>query len=125
MHFVYKQDHLFQSTRLSYENSSVTKTFHFSKIISTEDFFASNMQHSKPHTETSTLSDFICFISAAARTSSSSSQTKAFGPTLLLYFLWACWAVCGPGSWPNIGFQVVSRPFWPSRWLLFLFLEEK
>src|SRR3954468_3235210 len=44
-------------------NSSVTKTFHFSKIISTQDFFASNMQHSKPHTKNSTLSDFICYFS--------------------------------------------------------------
>src|SRR3954469_11574711 len=39
MHFVYKLDHPFQSTRVSHENSSVTKTFHFSKLISTQDFF--------------------------------------------------------------------------------------
>src|SRR3954468_9119032 len=39
MHFVYKLDHLFQITRVSDENSSVTKTFHFSKLISTQDFF--------------------------------------------------------------------------------------
>src|SRR3954462_15091290 len=39
MHFVYKLNHLFQSTRVSDENSSVTKTFHFSKLISTQDFF--------------------------------------------------------------------------------------
>src|SRR4051812_16434627 len=39
MHFVYKLDHLFQSTRVSHENSSVTKTFHFSKLISSQDFF--------------------------------------------------------------------------------------
>src|SRR3954471_7162768 len=198
MYFVYKLDHVFQSTRVSDENSSVTKTFHFSKLISTQDFFASNMQHSKPHTEISTLfllhllffmhlmiyfqlndpiigkgekqiplvpvngtnryqyplvpvvatnRDDPCataercggkfsptslveeepgwFISAAARTTSSSSQMQAFGPNLLLYCLWACWAICGPGSWPNIGFQVVSRPFWPSRWHFFLFLKEK
>src|ERR1044072_3960915 len=62
-HFVYKLDHLFQSTRVSDKNSSITKTFHFSKLISTQDFFASNMQHSKPHTEISTLSDFICYFS--------------------------------------------------------------
>ena len=43
MHFVYKLDHLFQSRRVSDENSSVTKTFHFSKIISTQDFFS--IQH--------------------------------------------------------------------------------
>src|SRR3954467_5643855 len=39
MHFMYKLDHLFQSTRVSHENSYVTKTFHFSKLISTQDFF--------------------------------------------------------------------------------------
>ena len=43
MHFVYKLDHLFQSTRVSDENSSVTKTFHFCKLISTQDFFC--IQH--------------------------------------------------------------------------------
>ena len=43
MHFVYKLDHLFQSTRVSDENSSVTKTFHFPKLISTQDFFC--IQH--------------------------------------------------------------------------------
>ena len=36
---MYILDHLFQSTRVSDENSSVTKTFHFSKLISTQDFF--------------------------------------------------------------------------------------
>ena len=39
MHFMYKLDHLFQSTRVSDENSSVTKTFHFSKLASTQYFF--------------------------------------------------------------------------------------
>src|SRR4051812_43034011 len=39
MYFVYKLDHLFQSTRVSNENSSITKTFHFSNIISTQVFF--------------------------------------------------------------------------------------
>ena len=63
MHFVYKLDHHFQSTRVSHENSSVTKTFHFCKVISTQDFFSSNMQHSKPHTEIPTLSDFIWYFS--------------------------------------------------------------
>src|SRR3954466_4129889 len=32
-----------------------------SMLISTQDFFPSNMQHSKPHTEISTLSDFVCY----------------------------------------------------------------
>src|SRR3954471_16668393 len=43
MHVVYKMDHLFQSTMVSDKNSSVTKTFHFSKLISTQDFFC--IQH--------------------------------------------------------------------------------
>ena len=43
MHFVYKLDRLIQSTRVSHENSSVTKTFHFSKLISTQHFFC--IQH--------------------------------------------------------------------------------
>src|ERR1044072_8053818 len=55
--------YLFQITRVSDKNSSVTKTFHFSKLISTQSFFPSNMQHSKPHTEISTLSDFVCYFS--------------------------------------------------------------
>src|SRR3954465_8566321 len=38
MHFVYKLDHLFQSKRVSDENSSVSKAFHFSKLILTRDF---------------------------------------------------------------------------------------
>src|SRR3954469_8095530 len=40
MYLVYKLDHLFQSTRVSDENLSVTKTFHFSNLISTQDFFS-------------------------------------------------------------------------------------
>src|SRR3954470_3037287 len=43
MYFVYKLDHLFKSTRVSNENSSVSKAFHFSKLISTQDFF--RIQH--------------------------------------------------------------------------------
>ena len=61
------------------------------------------------------------FISAVVRTTSSSSQLQAFRPTLLLSCLWACWAICGPGFWPNSGFQVVSRPFLPSRCHFFSF----
>ena len=59
MNFVYKLDHQFQSKKVSEENTSVSKAFHFSQLISTQDFFSSNIQHSKPHTEISTLSDFI------------------------------------------------------------------
>src|SRR3954471_14846659 len=61
MHFVYKLDHLFQSTRVSHVISSVTKTFHFLSLFQLKTFFASNMQHSKTHTENSTLGDFICY----------------------------------------------------------------
>ena len=38
MHFVYKTDNLFRSIRVSYGNSSVTKGFHFLKLIWTPDF---------------------------------------------------------------------------------------
>ena len=38
MHFVYKTDNPFQSMRISSENSSVTKGFHFLKLIWTPDF---------------------------------------------------------------------------------------
>src|SRR3954466_12371902 len=35
--------------------------FIFLTLFQLKTFFASNMQHSKPHTEISTLSDFICY----------------------------------------------------------------
>ena len=38
MHFVYKMNNLFQSVRVSDKNPSVTKAFHFFKLISTPDF---------------------------------------------------------------------------------------
>ena len=38
MHFVYKLDYLLRSMRVSDENSSVTKAFHFFKLISTPNF---------------------------------------------------------------------------------------
>ena len=38
MHFMYKLNHRFQSKRVSDENSSVSKAFHFSKLILTQDF---------------------------------------------------------------------------------------
>ena len=39
MHFVYKMDNLFRSIRVSDENSSITKVFHFFKHILTQGFF--------------------------------------------------------------------------------------
>src|SRR3954463_16018110 len=53
----------FKVTRVLDENSSVSNAFHFSKLKSTKDFFAFNMQHSKPHTKISNRSDFICYFS--------------------------------------------------------------
>src|ERR1041384_2610975 len=37
--------------------------FIFLSLIQLKTFFASNMKHSKPNTEISTLSDFICYFS--------------------------------------------------------------
>src|ERR1044071_3187843 len=37
--------------------------FIFLSLFQLKTFFASNMQHSKPHTEISTLSDFFCYFS--------------------------------------------------------------
>src|SRR3954468_6366173 len=37
------------------------RNFIFLILFQLKTFFASNMQHSKPHTEISTLSDFICY----------------------------------------------------------------
>src|SRR3954466_13320414 len=37
--------------------------FVFLNLFQLKNFFASNMQHSKPHTEISTLSDFIWYFS--------------------------------------------------------------
>src|SRR4051812_4633417 len=39
------------------------RRFIFLSLFHIKTFFASNMQHSKPHTEISTLSDFICYFS--------------------------------------------------------------
>ena len=62
-HFVYKTDNLFRSTRVSHENSSVTKGFNFLELIWTPGFAVFKMPHSKPHNRFSTLSDFICYFS--------------------------------------------------------------
>src|SRR3954464_5430720 len=39
----------------------VQRHFIFLSLFQLKTFFAFNMQHSKPHTEISTLSDFICY----------------------------------------------------------------
>ena len=64
MHFVYKTDNLFRSIRVSYENSSVTKGFHFFlNLFELHSFSVLKMHHSKPHHQFSILSDFICYFS--------------------------------------------------------------
>ena len=62
------------------------------------------------------------FISSTAASLSSSSQMQAYGPNVTLCCLLAYWAFCGPESWPMVGFLVVFRPWWPSRWHFFLFV---
>src|SRR5437763_1334585 len=37
--------------------------FIFLSLFQLKNFFTSNMEHSKPHTEISTLSDFVCYFS--------------------------------------------------------------
>src|ERR1041384_4412737 len=39
------------------------RLFIFISLFQLKIFFASNMKHSKPHTEISTFSDFICYFS--------------------------------------------------------------
>ena len=63
MQFVYKLNHLLRSMRVSDENSSVAKVFHFFNLFEFQSFWAFNMHHSKPHPKISTLSNFICYFS--------------------------------------------------------------
>src|ERR1044072_377864 len=39
------------------------RDFIFLSLFQLKNFFTSNMQHSNPHTESSSLSDFICYFS--------------------------------------------------------------
>ena len=65
MHFVYKLEHLFQSTRVWDEKTHLLQRhFIFLRLFQLKTFFTSNMQHSRPHTEISTLSDYICYFHA-------------------------------------------------------------
>ena len=57
---MYKMDSLFRSIRVSDENSSVTKGFHFFEL---QTLCVLKMHHSKPHHRFSTLSGFICYFS--------------------------------------------------------------
>src|SRR3954462_5512347 len=45
------------------ETHLLQRHFIFLSLFQLKTFFASNMQHSKPHTEISTLSDFIWYFS--------------------------------------------------------------
>ena len=56
-------DNLFRSIKVSDENSSVTKGFHFFELIWTPEFFRVQNAPFKSHHQFSTLSDFICYFS--------------------------------------------------------------
>ena len=77
MHFVYKMDNLFRSMRVSDENSSVTKGFHFLNLFKLQTFCVFKMHHSKPHHHFLIRSDFICYFSC------------------IYWFFWAIW----PWNW--------------------------
>src|SRR4051812_21203076 len=51
LHWFHTKTHLLQ------------RHFIFLSLFQLKTFFTSNMQHSKPHTEISTLSDFVCYFS--------------------------------------------------------------
>ena len=57
MHFVYKLDNLLRSIRVSDENSSITKGFHFFKHILTQDFFC--IQYAPFKATSSLLNHFL------------------------------------------------------------------
>ena len=88
MHFVYKMDNLFRSIRVSHENSSVTKGFHFFNLFELQTFCVFKMHHSKPHQQFSTLSDFISYFSC------------------IYWFFWAKW----PWNWKAL--QITIRKGW-------------
>src|SRR3954471_5429633 len=53
----------FKVQRFQTKTHLLQRHFIFLSLFQLKTFFASNMQHSKPHTEISTLSDFICYFS--------------------------------------------------------------
>ena len=61
---MYKTYNLLQSIKISYGNSSVTKGFHFLNLFELQTFSVFKMDHSKPHHQILTLSDFICYFSS-------------------------------------------------------------
>src|ERR1041384_8331568 len=59
-----KLDALRVQTGPSLSKYEFQRNFIFLNLFQLKTFFTSNMQHSKPHTETSTLSDYICYFHA-------------------------------------------------------------
>src|SRR3954467_1557682 len=53
----------FKVQRFQTKTHLLQRQFIFLTLIQLNTFFPSNMQHSKPHTEISTLSDFVCYFS--------------------------------------------------------------
>src|SRR3954469_13908303 len=53
----------FEVQRFQTKTHLLQRHFIFLILFQLKTFFAYNMQHSKPHTEISTLSDFICYFS--------------------------------------------------------------
>src|SRR5437763_205116 len=53
----------FKVQRFKTKTNMLQIHFIFLTLFQLKTFFPSNMQHSKPHTEISTLSDFVCYFS--------------------------------------------------------------
>src|SRR3954469_7600061 len=53
----------FKVQRFQTKTHLLQRHFIFINLYQLKTFFASNMQHSKPHTKISTLSNFICYFS--------------------------------------------------------------
>src|SRR3954471_897576 len=53
----------FEVQGLQIKTHLLQRHFIFISLFLLKTFFPSNMQHSKPHTEISTLSDFVCYFS--------------------------------------------------------------
>src|SRR4051812_44953402 len=53
----------FKLQRFQTKTHLLQRHFIFLSLFQLNTFFPSNMQHSKPHTEISTLSDFVCYFS--------------------------------------------------------------
>ena len=92
IHFVYKMDNLFRSIRVSDENSSVTKAFHFFKLISTPEFVC--VQYAPFEATSSIFNPFWLHL--------------LFFMHLLIF--WAKW----PWNWKAL--QITIRKGWKLAW---------